>query len=366
MHRRWPLALIFAAPLLIAALIVLPGSPPSASTPADWFTPDETVIEECPPGAVSCIRQALSNIAYRDGGRAALDAMEERFVSDPVFFNDCHGTAHAIGGAVFTRTLDIENSMLEGGSTCGYGFYHGVVERAFTISGINPAEAGEVCASFELPHDRDQCSHGAGHAFGSIGAPAEAAERCLIFSETAGTGTAGSSCFSGAFMEGFSGALGPPRWKDGMRSCDAIDSRVRPECYGGAAIARLQEAPENISPHEYAHLGCADLAGRDLEGCVIGWTSQIPGRTGWKALCQIAGDLAPLCAENVGEMEAVFRMPTPWIAAGSCEQEFDGDNTLLLACAKGAGRRLSLAECELFRRPEALFTCRASHEGLVR
>jgi hypothetical protein len=358
------LLLLAAAPLLMAIVVGVPREPAPPS--AEWFVLDETRVEECPPGQIDCLRQALSNIAYREGGRAALGAMEDRFRVDDVFFNNCHGTAHALGGAVYARTRDIEDSLLEGGSTCGYGFYHGVVEHAFSINDIDPAAAGEVCASLATPADRDQCSHGAGHAFGSDGTPAEAADRCRIFGESSGPELGAASCYSGAFMEGFVGALGPPRWTEGMRACDAIDPVIRPDCYGQAAIARLSDSGRGPASYEYAHLGCGGLVQADLDGCVRGWSSQLAGKTEWQERCRIAENLEQLCAKTVGEMEAVFRMPTPWLAAESCEREFAGSIELVIACAEGAGRRLSLAECELFRVPEALFACRRGYEDRIR
>ena len=355
MRRRFVLLLLVAIPLALVGLSRPPTAPDTA-----WFTPDATTVEECPAERIDCLRQALANLAYRDGGREALARLSALAIPGSALERDCHGVVHAIGGAVYARQLEIGPAFTEGGSECGYGFYHGVVEQAFSREGIDPAKAARACAALADMNERDQCSHGAGHAFGSQGSPAEAAARCESFAD-ADPSVSRGSCYAGAFMEGFVGALGPPRWSEGASACDALPDSIRPTCYGQAAIARLSDPDRG--GWAYAAEGCAGLGASDRDGCVEGWSSQLAGKEGWAEICALAGDADEVCAVTIGEMEAVFRMPDPTLAIGACEREFAADARLVVACARGVGRRVEPPQCASFTDPVSADACRRARGG---
>lgn len=351
--RRLALLLLVAAPLVFFGLAQLPKS-----SAVDWFKADATVIEECAPDRLDCLRQALANIAYREGGRAALARFTLVSTPGSELERNCHGVVHAIGGAVYARTDSLGRSFTEGGTECGYGFYHGVTEQALSRGGVNPEDAGYACLSLIDPSYIDQCSHGAGHAFGADGNAADAAARCADFVKADPTRLMTVGCYAGAFMEGFVGALGPPRWSEGDRACDVLDPSVRPSCYGQAAIARLQQPLfAGANTWESAATGCARLSGEDLIGCVEGWSSQMVGHDGWLSLCALAGDLDVICAEEVGADDAVWRMPDPSRAIGDCRRELGADQRLLIACARGVGKIIGRDLCAGFIDQDLIDAC---------
>ena len=272
--RRLALLLLVAAPLVFFGLAQIPK--PSA---VDWFKADTTVVAECAPDRLDCLRQALANIAYRQGGRAALAEFASSSESGSLLEGSCHSIVHAIGGAVYARTRNLAQSFAEGGTACGYGFYHGVTEQALSHGGMTPEDAGLACLSLTDFLFIDQCTHGAGHAFGAGSNAAEAAAQCAIFAQADPRRLTPFGCYAGAFMEGFVGGLGAPQWTEGDAACTALNSSVRPYCYGQAAIARLQQAQSSgANSWESAAVGCSRLSGEDKEGCVRGWASQATGQ----------------------------------------------------------------------------------------
>jgi hypothetical protein len=356
--RRFALVLLLAAPVVLLLVAVLP-----TERSVSWFTPDETRFEDCPPSSVECMRQALANVAYREGGAAALMQLAAAASPGSVLDGACHGVVHAIGGAVYARTLEIGVSFREGGSICGYGFYHGVVEQAFSREGIDPAAAARSCGTLATVDERDQCSHGAGHAFGSVGDPAEVASRCEAFAD-ADPRAGRSSCYAGAFMEGFIGALGPPRWGEGAAACTKLEPDIRPTCYGQAAIAEISGI--DLDGWADAASTCDPLPGADRIGCIEGWSSQLAGKSAWQERCLLAKEAADVCARTVGEMEAVFRMPDPLRAVDACVNEFKGDLLLTWACAEGVGRRIERPACDRFPSIDAISACRRGYDSIAR
>jgi hypothetical protein len=354
---------IVLLPLLVVPLLLIGLDRAPSAEPTPWFAADATEVGDCAPERIDCLRQALANIAYREGGRRALARLGQVTVPGGAVDQACHTIVHAIGGAVYARTLSIGPAFADGGPECGYGFYHGVVEQAFSRDGIDPAGAASACAALVDLTAIDQCSHGAGHAFGSVGSPAEAAERCLEFA-AAGPQVSRGSCYAGAFMEGFVGALGPPRWDEGAAACRDFSASVRPSCYGQAAIAVLT-SPTGGGVTGAAEL-CETLVGDDRVGCTEGWSSQLAGRDGWREGCALAGDADATCARSVGEMAAVFRMPEPTLAIDQCEREFAGDTRLTSACAEGVGRRIERERCASFVLPDAIVACRRGYDAVER
>ena len=353
--RRLALLLLLAAPLVFFGLAQLPKS-----SAVDWFKADATVIEECAPDRLDCLRQALANIAYREGGRSALARLTLASAPGSELERNCHTVVHAIGGAVYARTDNLGRAFAEGGTECGYGFYHGVTEQALGRDGISPEDAGYACLSLTDPSYIDQCSHGAGHAFGSDGSAADAVEKCAAFAQAGPQRLNTFGCYAGAFMEGFVGGLGAPRWNEGDGACDTLDPAVRPSCYGQAAIARL-ERPLFVGANtwESAAAGCTRLSGDDLIGCVEGWSSQLVNQDDWSLLCKLAGDLDVICAEEAGASDVSWRMPDPEGAITDCREQFNGDDRLLLACARGVGAKIDHKLCREFIDQRLIDACLA-------
>jgi hypothetical protein len=353
--RRLALLLLIAAPLVFFGLAQLPKS-----SAVDWFKADATVIEECAPDRLDCLRQALANIAYREGGRSALAQLTLASAPGSELERNCHSVVHAIGGAVYARTDNLGRAFAEGGTECGYGFYHGVTEQALGQDGISPKDAGYACLSLIDPTYIDQCTHGAGHAFGSDGSAADAVEKCAAFAQAGPQRLNTFGCHAGAFMEGFVGGLGAPRWNEGDRVCDTLDPAVRPSCYGQAAIAILERSLLGSgNGWESAASGCTRLSGDDLIGCVEGWSSQLVNQDDWLSRCALAGDLDAICAEEVGASDVAWRMPDPEKAITDCREQFDSDDRLLLACARGVGAKIDHKLCREFIDTRLIDACLA-------
>jgi hypothetical protein len=161
-------------------------------------------------------------------------------------------------------------------------------------------------------------------------------------------------------MEGFVGGLGAPRWNEGDRVCDALEPSLRPSCYGQAAIARLEQ-PLFVGANtwESAASGCDRLSGKDLIGCVEGWSSQLVNQDDWPSLCALAGDLDVICAEEVGAGAVAWRMPDPAKAITDCREHLNIDDRLLLACARGVGAKIDHELCREFIDQRLIDACLA-------
>jgi hypothetical protein len=134
------------------------------------FEPDSTTIASCEKnGKPFCYRQAFGNIAYKEGPEKALAllATDDRTM-EPVHA-DCHQIAHWIGHAGLAHFKgNAADALAHGGMTCNSGYYHGVLQLAF--SGLPKSEvlrkARMLCTTPAVNTDQFllyQCVHGLGH-----------------------------------------------------------------------------------------------------------------------------------------------------------------------------------------------------------
>lgn len=121
-----------------------------------------------------CWEEEFKNQFKAEGLSAVIDTFEQYQENSPVFQRNCHDVMHIIGDIAYD---DYKRTGLppEDGRTslCGYGFYHGFIERILAEDGGYNRSA-YVCeqvanlqsfASQTLADDAEYaCQHGVGHA----------------------------------------------------------------------------------------------------------------------------------------------------------------------------------------------------------
>lgn len=131
------------------------------------FVPDDTQLQEC--SDEGCFQKVLGNVAYYKGPKAALALVDDVYGdgASPA----CHRAVHAIGAASLARYEgSVARIFANGDSTCGSGYYHGVLERSLVnTKSREPAVLGSIArglcrgAATMTPWIDYQCLHGLGH-----------------------------------------------------------------------------------------------------------------------------------------------------------------------------------------------------------
>jgi hypothetical protein len=203
----------------------------------------------------SCWDALLTETLKERGLSSAFDLFIKLYRTEPDLPKACHGWGHALGSAAYELYLDGGDiEFRPEASYCGYGFYHGFLERFMAEQGdVDTARA--FCAdiakgdSWEIGAFRN-CIHGVGH--GSAAAFAEntfllkgdmqkgidlAAESCRKIVEKA---EERRECFDGVFNEfvldafneeyGFSRATYIDE-RDPLRFCETQTLDLAASCY---------------------------------------------------------------------------------------------------------------------------------------
>jgi hypothetical protein len=220
--------------------------------------------------------------------------------TDPVVQGDCHRIAHIMGSAALARyDGNVARAFSEGSSTCWSGYYHGILERAFT--GISSKEelsgaARGVCDD-ALIRRTDwlayQCVHGLGH--GLMLHTGYNLPFALEICDRLATDWDQTSCTGGVFMENINSSYGvkSPWLKDDdlIYPCNTVKERHKLYCYLMLTSRILQangydwqEAARLCSEVESDWVStCYQSYGRDASG----FTRQNPAEI--LRLCRIAG-----------------------------------------------------------------------------
>ncbi len=215
----------------------------SASDPhpvAGHFRPDDTDLDTCTPGDSRCYEQGFGNLAFHEGPERALERFDRAMASDPAVESGCHRIAHTIGSAALARfSGDVGEAFAKGSSSCWSGYYHGILERAFTeassrdeVAGVARqlcSDAGIRTSSFVLY----QCVHGLGHGlmiWSGYDLPFS-----LSVCDGLETDWDQTSCTGGVFMENIASSYGVrSKWlrdDDPVYPCDAMKERHKLYCY---------------------------------------------------------------------------------------------------------------------------------------
>jgi hypothetical protein len=252
-HRRRLIlltALGIGVPLLaIGAFAMLRGDPP-ADPPAALethpvagsFAPDETTLDDCTGrnDEARCLEQALGNVSYNDGPKAALAIFDRRIAKPGPAESNCHRIVHSIGSAALARyDGDVGQAFSQGSASCWSGYYHGILERALLGANTDGAlrrAVRSVCGEILTSATRYiayQCVHGLGH--GLMIRTGLDLERALSGCESLATTWEQTSCDGGAFMENFNTSYGvKSRWlrdDDLLYPCTAVAPKHKLYCY---------------------------------------------------------------------------------------------------------------------------------------
>jgi hypothetical protein len=312
-RRRIALALAFTTPIVVVLLVaysaltasggnelrVAKGSSGGVFHPvAGAFEPDDTTLADCDDH--ECLQQAFGNIAYYDGPKAALEAVETQLAPNGPIRADCHRIVHYIGSAALARfDLNVAKAFAEGGTLCASGYYHGILERAFT--GIETKDqlaevARSLCAGagFRRHGFLDyQCRHGLGHGLmiqSGYDLPL-ASSICARLQ----TGWDEVACLGGVFMENATTKFGyRSAWlddEDPLYPCEVVAAPLRSACYSRAPY-RVVELNGRVFS-EAAAL-CAGVPQRWATPCFRGFGREVWGEAQRKpakivSLCRLAG-----------------------------------------------------------------------------
>jgi hypothetical protein len=203
------------------------------------FKPDKTTIGDCEQhNRRGCFRQAFGNIAFSRGPQAALALLDRDSRTIPGVQADCHQIAHNIGHAGLAHYHNgAAVALAHGAMTCNSGYYHGVIERAF--SGV-PRErvtriARRLCTGGAVTKEQFllyQCVHGLGHGlmiYSGLDLPYS-----LKVCHQLRTQFDRVSCTGGVFMQNLMPGMGTSRYlrkNDPIYPCNVVTQRDKVYCY---------------------------------------------------------------------------------------------------------------------------------------
>ena len=390
MRRRAIVGVLVAFALADAALAFAVLGEDSAAAPAvaaplhpvaGSFVPDDTHVSGC--SSEACFQQALGNVAYREGPKVALDLVPNVYGSGAS--QDCHRAVHTVGAAALARYRgNVARTFAEGNSSCGSGYYHGVLERSLVdVKSREPAVlapvARKLCgdASGMAPWIAYQCLHGLGH--GLMIATGLSLPTALDVCSRLGRWWDRDGCRGGVFMENLASSYGfrsrwlrdddpvyPCNWVafEAKRRCyQLVTSRILPAvgddwaraaevcstverafvstCFGSLgrdASSRSERDPaETISTcavlRPYGgEADCIDAAAQDVVANFGSATHALP-------LCEsVSSSLAEPCFEGIGAVAGRFRT-TAAARERDC-RTLTGSPVLVDACMRGGRRTL--------------------------
>jgi hypothetical protein len=271
------------------------------------FKPDDTDLAEC-KGDQRCYEQAMGNITYYKGPKAAFRVFEQRMRTDGSFQSGCHRTAHTIGSAALARYGgNVGEAFVQGSSTCASGYYHGILEHSFAQADARTvpelgAVARSLCADPQVRNQAFlafQCLHGLGH--GLMIRSGYNLPFSLSVCDQLETGWDQRSCHGGAFMENISSSYGiRSQWlrdDDLIYPCRTIEEHQKEGCYL-IVTSRILEA--NGYDWDAAADVCRTSDADWIDVCFQSFGRDAAGVTLFRAgkaarLCLLADDQAPEC-----------------------------------------------------------------------
>jgi cytochrome c553 len=315
---------------------------------ATTFKPDKTELADCDTGTNTCLEQAFGNVSYGKGPKAAVALLETKMDADAAVLADCHRIVHSIGAAALARYKgNVAKAFAEGSATCGSGYYHGLIERAFV--GVPDDELGLSLAANRICSDEEirrvgfisyQCVHGLGH--GLMLHTGYDLPKSLRVCDDLEEQFDQVSCTGGVFMENANSSYGTTskylKSDDLIYPCNEVATRHKYYCYllvtsrilpaVGGSLERTAKVCRQSEPDWVDE--CFESFGRDASG--------IAKQVGDKILplCRIAGANEDDCiygaardiANNdaAGERAARFCEKVKASARAHC---FEGVGTIL-------------------------------------
>ncbi len=206
---------------------------------ATAFHPNDEKLADC-HGNYACYKQAFGNVAYYKDPATALAELATYMRTNETVRSGCHQIAHTIGHAGFAKYHNAAQALANGTMTCWSGYYHGVVERAF--SGVPRSQvkalARKMCDGASIRKTyflAYQCVHGLGH--GLMIYSLNDLPYSLKVCDSLATQWDQTSCTGGVFMQNFLPGpmqIAPTKWlsrKDLLYPCDKVASRDKLYCY---------------------------------------------------------------------------------------------------------------------------------------
>jgi plastocyanin len=112
----------------------------------------------------ACWNEVVVALLQQKGVTPALQQIRQWYATEPRFASECHDYLHKAGEAAFA-TRFVPEELGPEASYCGYGFFHGYMERTLAETGSTQT-AVEFCAAVVRSQPRnigDACYHGFGH-----------------------------------------------------------------------------------------------------------------------------------------------------------------------------------------------------------
>lgn len=242
-----------------ASLVATPVVAISEIDPAQ--VPSEACIKEN-----SCLRQWYQTLTWQIGPQAALDALRAHGTSSEQLNAACHDTTHAIG-EIAARMQPIAKAMELGDTSCGSGFYHGVIATTTTM--VEPeqliATLVDGCSDGD-GFERWECFHGVGHGFvfAAGGNILNGVDLCTAITIANDRG----ACGSGAFMQELDDRGGDEKYsKDPYVVCRAMTEPViAGQCYD--MLANLVMIHRSSTEDRFAE--CRTVPSVNQEDCYRG------------------------------------------------------------------------------------------------
>lgn len=116
-----------------------------------------------------CWEADVTRVLHKEGIDAAFVLIDKLYKEDPRFQRSCHDVMHLLGSSAYERyAMDEAVTDHPQASYCGYGFYHGFIEKMLLSEGpTHYDKVREYCESLATPTSgggSGSCFHGIGHA----------------------------------------------------------------------------------------------------------------------------------------------------------------------------------------------------------
>jgi hypothetical protein len=225
-----------------------------------------------------------------DPAHAYVDLKRE-YARNGFVMSQCHQLAHVIGNTAAEMYPSVSEAFAKGDSFCWSGYYHGVMERAVSLMGIDKAEKSlnEFCTDIpgkdKYSFDYYNCVHGLGHGLMSI--TRNELFDSLKFCDNLSGDWERQSCWGGAFMENVMADNRNHKTKylkpdDLVYPCNAVDQKYKQQCYlmqtsymlskNGSDFKNVFELCQQADA-DFQDT-CAESAGRDASGQSISNTEK--------------------------------------------------------------------------------------------
>lgn len=205
-----------------------------------------------------CWEADVARAIRTKGIDGAFAYVEQAYATQERFRRNCHDVMHLIGSSAYEEfAAGRTASFHEGASFCGFGFYHGFIEKMLVSEGpAHYEQAKTYCEDLQRtsgPRAGGPCFHGIGHAvFDSLDSslwndgPRMAAAGTAICERVLSDTEARSKCVSG-IHNSYANAMSAHTYGltfkdiDSVAFCHAQKSEYQDSCLGEIVIASIRD-----------------------------------------------------------------------------------------------------------------------------